>query len=395
MKKTFFLIGNLSIGGAERVVSNLSLYMSEKINKEIILFGNKCRVDYPYSGKLIYLDKIEHKNVLYKLYAFFYRIKKIKSIKKANSNSTIISFLEYPNLINLLTRKYGKSIISVRNHMSTKHNKGIKSYLWNLSIKLLYSKADEIIVVSKEIERDLIENYRVDKSKIKVIYNFYPIEKIKQLAQIKIEDNYINIFNNPVVITAGRLNKQKGHWHLIKAFDKVKKVIPNAKLVILGEGELEGKLKQLTQKLDIKEDVYFLGFQKNPFKYISKSKVFVLSSLHEGFPNALAEAMACGIPVISTDCLSGPREILAPDEVNKSDIEYNLNYNRYGMLLPVCDGNFNLSNLSLTKEEEMMADTIISLLKDKDLRNHFSKQAMIRIKDFDIKNIIKQWESII
>ena len=395
MKKVSFLIGNLSIGGAERVVSNLSLHMSEKINKEIILFGNKCRVDYPYSGKLIYLDKIEHKNILYKLYAFLYRIKKIKSIKKANSNSTIISFLEYPNLINLLTRKYGKSIISVRNHMSTKHNKGIKSYLWNLSIKLLYSKADEIIVVSKEIERDLIENYRVDKSKIKVIYNFYPIEKIKQLAQIKIEDNYINIFNNPVVITAGRLNKQKGHWHLIKAFDKVKKVIPNAKLVILGEGELEGELKQLTQKLDIKEDVYFLGFQKNPFKYISKSKVFVLSSLHEGFPNALAEAMACGIPVISTDCLSGPREILAPDEVNKSDIEYNLNYNRYGMLLPVCDGNFNLSNLSLTKEEEMMADTIINLLKDKNLRNHFSKQALIRIQDFDIRNIIKQWESII
>ena len=344
---------------------------------------------------MIYLDKIEHKNVLYKLYAFFYRIKKIKSIKKANSNSTIISFLEYPNLINLLTRKYGKSIISVRNHMSTKHNKGIKSYLWNLSIKLLYSKADEIVVVSKEIERDLIENYRVDKSKIKVIYNFYPIETIKQLAQMEIEDNYINLFNNPVVITAGRLNKQKGHWHLIKSFSKVKKVIPNAKLVILGEGELEGELKQLIKKLDIKEDVYFLGFQKNPFKYISKSKVFVLSSLYEGFPNALAEAMACGIPVISTDCLSGPREILAPDEVNKSDIEYNLNYNRYGMLLPVCDGNFNLSNLSLTKEEEMMADTIISLLKDKDLRNHFSKQAMIRIKDFDIKNIIKQWESII
>ena len=129
--------------------------------------------------------------------------------------------------------------------MSTKHNKGIKSYLWNLSIKLLYSKADEIIVVSKEIERDLIENYRVDKSKIKVIYNFYPIETIKQLAQMEIEDNYINLFNNPVVITAGRLNKQKGHWHLIKSFSKVKKVIPNAKLVILGEGELEGELKQL------------------------------------------------------------------------------------------------------------------------------------------------------
>jgi len=147
MKKVKFFIGTLSKGGAERVVSNLSLCMSKEIEKEIILFGNNSRTDYRYDGKLIYLDKIKDKNVFYKIYAFLFRIRQIKTIKKDNPDATIISFLEYPNLINLLTRKYGKTVISVRNHMSTKHNKGFKSYLWNSTIKYLYGKADKIIVV--------------------------------------------------------------------------------------------------------------------------------------------------------------------------------------------------------------------------------------------------------
>src|SRR5690606_31621870 len=96
-----------------------------------------------------------------------------------------------------------------------------------------------IIVVSKEIKKDLIYNYGLNEDKIKVIYNSYPIGKIKKMAQTDIEEKYKTIFNNPVIITAGRLNKQKGQWHLIRAFSKVKDSIPNAKLVILGEGELE------------------------------------------------------------------------------------------------------------------------------------------------------------
>ncbi|NOH16236.1 glycosyltransferase [Clostridium cochlearium] len=394
-EKIKLFIGTLSTGGAERVVSNLSLHMPNKVDKEIILFGSGCKVDYPYNGKLVYLDKIQHKNLFCKIYAFFFRIKKIKEIKKHNPNVAIISFLEYPNLINLLSKKHGKTIISVRNHMSTKHNKGLKSYFWNNTIKYLYGKADKVIVVSKEIKRDLIYNYGLDERDIKVIYNSYPIEEIEKLSQNEIEDEYKIIFNNPVIITAGRLNKQKGQWNLIRAFSKVKDSIPNAKLVILGKGELEKDLKKLAMDFNMDDDVHFLGFQQNPFKYISKSKIFVLSSFHEGFPNAMAEAMACGVPIISTDCLSGPREILAPDEFGNNDIKYDLNQNRYGILVPVCDGSQYGAKEPLTKEEKIMANHIITLLKDEELKHYFCQKSLKRIKDFDIKNIIKEWESII
>ena len=95
-------------------------------------------------------------------------------------------------------------------------------------------------------KKDLIKNYGLEEEKIKVIYNPYDIEKIRSLASEPIEDNYKEVFKNPTIITVGRLSKQKGQWHLIRAFKKVKEEIPNAKLVILGQGELQDYLIKLT-----------------------------------------------------------------------------------------------------------------------------------------------------
>jgi glycosyltransferase involved in cell wall biosynthesis len=359
------------------------------------MYGETSRVDYPYEGELVYLDRSRHINLFVKIKLLFLRILKVKKLKKENPKGAVISFLEYPNLINLITPKHGKTIISVRNHMSTKHHTGIKAKIWNATIRYLYPKADLIIVVSEEIKKDLINNYYINPNKIKVIYNSYDIENIQRLAEEEMEDEYKNIFKKPVIITAGRLNKQKGQWHLIRAFAKVQETIPDAKLVILGEGELEQYLKNLSKDSGLEEDVHFLGFKENPFKYIANSKLFVMSSLYEGFPNALAEAMACGVPVISSDCLSGPREILAPSEYGKVDIDYKVNETRFGVLLPVCDGKKYEASDNITKEEQGMANAIIKLLKDSDMWNFFSSQSLKRIQDFEINNIIKEWESII
>ena len=395
MKKVNLFIGTLSTGGAERVVSNLSLNLDKDIEKKILLFGQKSRIDYPYEGELIYLDRDSYSNFLSKLKVVLSRIIAVQKIKKIDKHATTISFLEYPNLINTLTSRSGRSIVSVRNHMSTKHNNGFKSKLWNSTIKYLYPKADLIISVSEEIKRDLIDNYNVNADKIKVIYNSYDLQGIREMAKEEIEDKYSGIFNHPVIITVGRLNKQKGHWHLIRAFSKVKEAIPNAKLVILGEGDLESYLNKLASDLNIIDDVHFLGFQKNPFKYIVRSKVFAMSSFHEGFPNALAEAMACGVPVISSDCKSGPREILAPTEFDNENIDYQIDKKRYGILTPVCDGSKYNSKDAISIEELKIADSILSLLKDEKLWNHFSNQSQERIKDFEISKIIKEWESVI
>ena len=94
----------------------------------------------------------------------------------------------------------------------------------------------------------------------------------------------------------GRLTRPKGQWHLIRALSYVKKEIEDVKLLILGQGELKGYLKELVDKLDLRNNVEFLGYQRNPFKYIASSDLFVFSSLYEGFGNVLVEAMACGVP---------------------------------------------------------------------------------------------------
>lgn len=395
MKKVNLFIQTLSTGGAERVVSNIAINLESNIKKTILLYGEDSKTTYPYDGELIYLDRSKSNNEYDKIRELISRINAIKKVKKQDKDTTTISFLEYPNLINSLTTKHGKSIISVRNHMSTKHKSGLKARFWNATIKYLYPKADLTVAVSEEIKSDLIDNYKIDANKIKVIYNSYDIDSIQQMAEENIETKYQEIFNNPVIITAGRLNKQKGHWHLIRAFAKVKETIPNAQLVLLGEGELEGYLKQLAAELNILDSTHFLGFQKNPFKFISRSQLFAMSSFHEGFPNALAEAMACGVPVVSSDCLSGPREILAPDEFKIDKIKYGINENRYGVLVPVCDGNKYGVDDPITNEENEMSKALIQLLKDEEKRDYFSRQSLKRIKDFEISNIIKEWESII
>ena len=137
-----------------------------------------------------------------------------------------------------------------------------------------------------------------------------------------------------------------------------------------------------------------LGFQKNPFKFISKSMFFVFPSLWEGFHNALVEAIACGVPVISSDCRSGPREILAPD----TDFMYQTiepEFAKYGVLMPVFDGKFKKADEPLTKEEKLWIEVILELLKNHKIRQQYAKAGKERVKDFYPDKIIPQWKNAI
>lgn len=380
--KVIFLIGTLSNGGAERVVSNLSLNLPKNITREIFLFGGSAKISYKYEGNITYLDNANPKNSISKMIILIKRVFKLKKIKKKNPNSIIISFLEYPNLLNMLSGSYKNSIVSIRNFMSVKHKQGLKAFFWNATIKYLYKKSNKIIAVSQEMKKDLIENYGLPEEKIIVIYNSYPIHHIETQAQQKLNSFEKNIFNNPTIITAGRLNEQKGQHHLLNAFKLVKDKYENAQLVFLGEGKLEEQLRNLAKKYGMGESVHFFGFQKNPFKYIANSKVFVMTSYYEGFPNALAEAMACKVPVISTDCPSGPKEILQP----------NINENRkeqFGFLVP------EINSKNKINVENKISEIIIDLLSDEKHRKQYADKAYERIKDFDIKIIIKEWEELL
>ena len=391
-KNLAIIIPTLRGGGAERAASNLSLHLPEEYHKYIILYDTE-KMDYAYKGELIDLNTKVIVNPLGKIKNFIKRIYKVKKLKKELKIDTTISFLEGSNIINIFTKQRDKVIISVRNFKS-KSSEGFYGKLYKLLIQVFYNKADIIVVVSKAIKRDLIENFGLNKEKIIVIYNFYEIEKINELAREVLEDEYIEIFNNPVVITAGSLTRQKGHWHLIRTFKKVKEEVPDAMLVILGQGKLEAYLKKLTKDLGLEKDVHFLGYKKNPFKYIARSTVYTFPSLFEGFPNALCEAMACGVTVISSDCKSGPREILAPDtDIDQQAKE--IEYVKYGILLPVCDGNYYDAGDPLTSEERLLQEAIVKVLSNENLKKEYKTKSREGIKRFHGDIIIEQWEKAV
>lgn len=304
MKNLFILIPHLSDGGAERVASLISKFVPNNIKITYILFEN--RISYDHNGEIIILDVKAKNNYLNKFVNVFKRYIKLKQIIKVKKPDAILSFLESANLINILCN-FNNAIVSVRAHPSTTYK---NDWLNRLIIKL-YRFSKKVIAVSNEIKKDLIENFGLNEDKIEVIYNPADIETIKKLSTEEIEDELKDLFyKNEVIITCGRLNVQKDHKTLINAFNlALPHLKPNTKLAILGSGELEFELKKLVNILNLNNKIYFLGYRKNPYKYISKSKLFVLSSLYEGFPNSIIEAMICNVPIISSNCSSGPAEM--------------------------------------------------------------------------------------
>ncbi len=383
----------LQSGGAERIVSDLSLFLSSnEFNKNIILFDGE-KIDYPYEGNLIDCNIKATINPFGKIANLFRRINKVKKIKKKLHIKISISFLDAAHIVNLFSRTEDKVILSIRNFKS-KSLKGFYGIFYYYFIKVFYNKSDQIVAVSEGVKNDLTDKFKINKDKIVVINNFYDLEKIKKLSKEAIEDRYNHIFNSPVIINIGRLTEQKGQWHLIRAFSRAKEEIDDLKLVILGDGEMENYLKQLVSGLKLEGEVFFLGFQKNPFKFISKSEIFILSSLYEGFPNVLVEAMACGIPVVSTDCKSGPREILSLNTSKKYDIK-TVEWADYGVLVPVCDGEYYKANDALRIEEHILAECIIDLYQNREVYAKYRDKAIKRAEYFKTERTILQYEKLL
>lgn len=310
MKKIVFIIPHLAGGGAERVAATLSRYFPETVETVFTLFENK--IEYDYRGRVILLNLKSEEGTIRKIINIFKRYFKLKKIIKAEKPDAVISFMESSNFLNVLCNLSG-AIVSVRAHPSVNY----KNDPFNRLIVSSYRFAKKIISVSSEIREDLVDNFGIGREKINVIYNPADTVEVEKMATDALEPEYEKIFSGGgVIITAGRMNNQKNHASLIRAFHMAMPHIEGAKLVILGRGELEEDLKKLAADLDISDRVYFPGFQKNPYKFIARSRLFVLSSLYEGFPNTLIEAMICKTPIISSRCPSGPAEIFDGADFN-------------------------------------------------------------------------------
>lgn len=230
-------------------------------------------------------------------------------------------------------------------------------------IRIAYQKADLIISPSKGLISDLTEFMKAEEHKIKLIYNPTVTADIFEKAQQKTNHPWFEEKSFPIILGAGRLKPQKDFTTLIKAFARVKRNFKDAKLVILGEGKQRPELERLIAQLGLEEDVDLAGFKDNPYAFISKADVFVLSSIYEGLPNILIEALALKKKIVATNCYSGPAEILK--------------FGKYGSLLPV--GSPVLLEAAIAKALE---------------EQYFECKESNPVEDFDQKNQIKKYTEI-
>lgn len=392
-KQVALLIAKLDQGGIQRVASNISLGLSDDFEQHIFVYNTK-NMNFPVKGNIIDLDFIESKNIFSKFLNLISRMLKIRKLKRQYHINYSISFFDYTNIYNIISKSKDKIILTIHNPNSSKV---FNSFFLNLIAKFTFRKADTIVVVSEFIKKDLITRYRLLPDKIKVIYNPFDIAIIKRKCCEAIEEKYEQIFNTPVIISVGRLSREKGQVHLLKSFKKLKEDIKDLNLLFLGNpsdtDDTQVVLKKMIEVLDLTKDVYFISNHENPYKFIKRSRCLVLTSLYEGLPGVIIEALACGTPVISTDCKSGPREILAPkSEIDKTANE--IEFAEFGILTPPFNGEIRVDEL-ISKNEEYFADAISILLRDEQLYQKYSGKGIERAYDFDSKNVIKKYEALI
>ena len=184
---------------------------------------------------------------------------------------------------------------------------------WRRTVRsrFLYKQADLCVCVSQGVADDLAALSIVPEEKLRVIYNPISGSHLTELADFPVRHPWLQPGQPPVILSVGRLMRLKGLDDLLKAFEILRrKWNANARLMLLGEGPDRARLEKMAETLGIADAVFFAGYQENPYAYMAKASLLALTSHYEGFGNVLAEALACGTNVVSTDCKSGPREIL-------------------------------------------------------------------------------------
>ena len=242
--------------------------------------------------------------------------------------TALLSALSYPNMTAVLARRLStastRTVISVHNHLSvaTAGADRAADKTFPQLAQRLYPEADRIVAVSDGVAEDLTHTLGLPRTRISTIYNPVFRPDMLTLAQAPLEHAWFAPDAPPVILGIGKLKPQKDFGCLIRAFARVRAVRP-ARLLILGEGSQREALLSLAGQLGVTNDIALPGFVANPFAYLGRATVFALSSAWEGLSNVIIEALACGCPVVSTDCPSGPAELLARGA--------------YGSLVPVGD----------------------------------------------------------
>lgn len=244
------------------------------------------------------------------------------------------------------------------------HGDKLKIRYLPLLMRYVYPSGDGLIGVCEDTLKDLATEMKVAPDiPTKVITNPIDVKQIQQLSNQPIDHPWFKNRDCPIILTVARMAKQKQLDLLIRAFAKVKATIP-ARLIILGDGSLRERLTNLCHQLAIQEAVWMPGYDQNPYKYMAACDLFVLYSAWEGCPVALEEALACGAAVVVNDAPGGSKDLVGQG--------------KYGAIAP-------------NNNPEALADKILQILRNSQLKEHYQQQALIRSQDFQYQNISQQY----
>jgi GalNAc-alpha-(1->4)-GalNAc-alpha-(1->3)-diNAcBac-PP-undecaprenol alpha-1,4-N-acetyl-D-galactosaminyltransferase len=356
--KINFVISSLGNGGAERVLAKMANFWVERGHDvKIITFSDDTESFYILNNKINVLGlnlKKQSVSILGGIVNNIKRIKILRNVLVSGNPDIVISFMDTTNILTILSLLTTGLPLIVSERINPLYNNTI-SLGWKLLRWLLYPLASKIVIQTEDILNCFKKGIRkkciiIGNPVTKPAFD-YPIQK-----------------DTRRIIALGRLCNQKGFDILVDSFKLVLNTNMEWKLFIFGEGPDRSFLQSKIDSLDLQDKVILAGITQDPNLEISKSEIFVLSSRFEGFPNALCEAMACGIPIISTDCPSGPSEIVQ-DHIN-------------GLLVPV-------------ENVHKLAEALNELIQDPQKREFLGENAKSIVNKYSIQSIMDKWENVI
>ena len=362
-----FYTSSLGGGGAEKHVQRIANAIQEighQVTVAIARSGGSYEQDLSQEIERIVLSEGWLNSSTWRL------MRSVRPLRKYISEhrpDVVCSVMDHVN-VRLLRALSGledppPAVISVQNNPERRFGEkaGWRNRLLHWRMQRSYGNANQVVALSQGVARQLDEMNLADSDRLTVIHNAGLDDEIYETKEFPINERVVP--GEPLVIACGSLTEQKGYPYLLDAFHRVRGK-REAKLWILGEGEQREYIESEISALGLEEDVELLGFRDNPFKFMAAADVFVLSSLWEGFGNVVVEAMACGTPVVSTDCPYGPGEIITHGET--------------GLLVSPADS-------------KALAEALLRVLDDRELRERLAENGRERARDFHAAEIGRQY----
>lgn len=344
-----FFIPSLTVGGAERVTVSVANGLARRGNDvDLVVSYNEgdFRTEVAESVNIVDLGTQRIPGI-----GIGASVPALVQYLRRRSPKILFSQMTYANDIHIIAQILSNAdtvtISTIHNTLGMQEEPKEKLVQWLQ--RRLAGQSDQFVAVSEGVARSIVEHVGVDREKVSVLHNPIPVDDIQERAGKSVDHSWIESADLDVVLGVGRLERAKNYGSFLRAFERVHAARPDTRAIIVGRGSKRTELENLAAELGIDDAVSFPGFVDN-YGYMAGADVLALSSVHEGLPTVLIEALACGCPVVSTDCPSGPAEILEDGE--------------YGPIVDVDDDEGLATAIQATLDDPLPCDVLVERAND-------------------------------